>query len=79
MRGKICKVKILEMDYAVCSCSTFAMTGALAWQVKNPNKIIIFCFRGRWYGDSFFLKSLALLLAGVSAFFFPLFSLLLVE
>ncbi len=73
MRGKICKVKILEMDYAVCSCSTFAMTGALAWQVKTLIKL--FFFGGDGMGVLFYFLSPAL--PHLVPFFF--FSLLLPE
>jgi hypothetical protein len=57
--------------------SAFAMTGALAWQVKKPNKIFIFVFSGEEMARGLiFIFTLALLRRGVSLFFFPCFCLL---
>lgn len=40
------------MDVVNCVSPTFAMSGALAWQVKKPNKKenIFGFWRGRWHG-----------------------------
>ena len=43
------KVYLCGMFNSGCH-PTFAMSGALAWQVKTTNKIFSFCVEGRWHG-----------------------------
>ena len=38
--------RLVAMD--LCHPPTFAMLGALAWQVKKPNKILVFWFSGEF-------------------------------
>ncbi|KMZ64611.1 hypothetical protein ZOSMA_35G00680 [Zostera marina] len=47
--------------------STFAMLGALAWQVNsNPNKKKFFCLERRSYGDFFYIPGVSFSMVFVS-------------
>lgn len=61
-------------SFVVVSSVAFAMTGALAWQVKKPNKKFMFLFSGgRWYGVDFLFYPRPSPLVRVLPFFFRFF------